>query len=99
MMMYQTNMSNGEPYANWDIESNTNQLVLAYTSTSNTPMKLILVLVPDNLGPRRCLGFTDPRIDAVGYRTLMTLGLAGSFTTTFARSGRSWQPFLHADYS
>jgi molybdate/tungstate transport system substrate-binding protein len=25
------------------------------------------------------LGFTDPRIDAVGYRTLMTLGLAGSF--------------------
>ena len=34
MMMYQTNMPDGKPYADWDIESNTNQLVLAYTPTS-----------------------------------------------------------------
>ena len=80
MMMYQTNMPDGKPYADWDIESNTNQLVLAYTSTS----KYADELNADNwyrIISRQdvTFGFTDPRIDAVGYRTLMTLGLAGSF--------------------
>ena len=34
MLMYQTLMPNGKPYADWDIESTTNQLVLAYNSKS-----------------------------------------------------------------
>jgi len=34
MLMYQTMMPNGKPYASWDIESTTNQLVLGYTSKS-----------------------------------------------------------------
>ena len=80
MMMYQTKMSNGEPYANWDIESNTNQLVLAYTSTSkyadeiNSDNWYQIISRPDV-----DLGLTDPRIDSVGYRTLMALGLASAY--------------------
>jgi molybdate/tungstate transport system substrate-binding protein len=79
MMMYQTKMADGKPFANWDIESNTNQLVLAYTPTS----KYAGEINSDNWyqilsRPDVAFGFTDPRIDAVGYRTLMTLGLAAS---------------------
>ena len=80
MMMYRTKMSNGEPYANCDIESNTNQLVLAYTSTSkyadeiNSGNWYRIISRPDV-----ALGFTDPRIDSVGYRTLMGLGLASAY--------------------
>ena len=83
MMMYQTKMPDGKPYANWDIESNTNQLVLAYTPPVNMPAELNsnnwyqIISRPDVT-----FGFTDPRIDAVGYRTLMTLGLAASTTMT-----------------
>ena len=80
MMMYQTKMADGKPYADWDIESNTNQLVLAYTSNSKYAAELNsnnwyqIISRPDV-----SFGFTDPRIDAVGYRTLMTLGLAASY--------------------
>ncbi len=79
MMMYQTKMPDGQPYANWDIESNTNQLVLAYTSTSKYASELNSNNWYQILSrPDVTVGFTDPRIDAVGYRTLMTLGLAAS---------------------
>jgi molybdate/tungstate transport system substrate-binding protein len=80
MMMYQTKMGNGQPYAGWDIESNTNQLVLAYTATSkyadeiNSSNWYQIISRPDV-----AFGLTDPRIDAVGYRTLMTLGLAATY--------------------
>ena len=80
MMMYQTKMSDGKPYAGWDIESNSNQLVLAYTPTSkyageiNSNNWYQIISRPDV-----ALGLTDPRIDAVGYRTLMLLGLAASY--------------------
>lgn len=80
MMMYQTKMADGNPYADWDIESNTNQLVLAYTPTS----KYADEINADNWyqiisRPDVAFGLTDPRIDAVGYRTLMTLGLAAAY--------------------
>ena len=80
MMMYQSKMADGKTYANWDIESNTNQLVLAYSSTSkyadeiNSSNWYQIISRPDVT-----FGFTDPRIDAVGYRTLMTLGLASLY--------------------
>jgi len=100
MMMYQSNMPNGKPYAGWDIESNTNQLVLAYTSTSKYAAELNsnnwyqIISRPDV-----AFGLTDPRIDAVGYRTLMLLGLAASYYNdpTLIQDG-SGQPFLDADY-
>jgi molybdate/tungstate transport system substrate-binding protein len=80
MLMYQTKMPDGKPYANWDIESNTNQLVLAYTPNSkyadeiNSSNWYQIISRPDVT-----LGFTDPRMDAVGYRTLMALELAESY--------------------
>jgi molybdate/tungstate transport system substrate-binding protein len=80
MMMYQTKMADGQPYASWDIESNTNQLVLAYTANSkyaaeiNSTNWYQIISRPDV-----AFGLTDPRIDAVGYRTLMSLGLAETY--------------------
>jgi molybdate/tungstate transport system substrate-binding protein len=80
MLMYQTKMPDGQPYANWDIMPATNQLVLAYTSQSKYANEINvnnwyqIISRPDVR-----LGFTDPRMDSVGYRTLMTLKLAESY--------------------
>ena len=80
MLMYQTKMPDGKPYANWDIMPATNQLVLAYTSQSKYANEINannwyqIISRPDVR-----LGFTDPRMDSVGYRTLMTLKLAESY--------------------
>ena len=77
MLMYQTLMPNGKPYADWDIESTTNQLVLAYDSKSkyvdeiNTGNWYQIISRPDIK-----FGLADPRMDAVGYRTLMAMKLA-----------------------
>jgi len=80
MLMYQTLMPDGKPYADWDIESTTNQLVLAYNSKSkyadeiNAGNWYQIVSRPDVK-----FGFADPRMDAVGYRNLMMLNLAESY--------------------
>jgi len=80
MLMYQTKMPDGKPYANWDIESNTNQLVLAYTPNSKYADEINLSNWYQIISrPDVTLGFTDPRMDAVGYRTLMALELAESY--------------------
>ena len=77
MLMYQTKMPNGQPYADWDIESTTNQLVLAYNSNSKYANEINannwyqIISRPDVK-----FGLADPRLDSVGYRTLMTLQLA-----------------------
>jgi molybdate/tungstate transport system substrate-binding protein len=80
MLMYQTKMANGRPYASWDIEPITGELVLAYNSKSKYANEI-------NAGnwyqiisrPDVRLGLADPRMDSVGYRTLMTLKLAESY--------------------
>ena len=80
MLMYQTLMPNGKPYADWDIESTTNQLVLAYNSKSkyvgeiNAGNWYQIISRPDVK-----VGLADPRMDAVGYRTLMAMKLAESY--------------------
>jgi len=80
MLMYQTLMPNGKPYADWNIEWATNQLVLAYTPQSKYASEINasnwyqIISRPDVR-----LGFADPRMDAVGYRTLMALRLAESY--------------------
>jgi molybdate/tungstate transport system substrate-binding protein len=80
MLMYQTMMPDGKPYASWDIMPATNQLVLAYTSKSkyademNTSNWYQIVSRSDVK-----FGLADPRMDAVGYRTLMALKLAESY--------------------
>ena len=58
----------------------TNQLVLAYTPQSKYANEINannwyqIISQPDVR-----LGFTDPRMDSVGYRTLMALVLAESY--------------------
>jgi len=83
MLMYQTKMPDGRPYASWDIMPATNQLVLAYTDNSkyvselNTANWYQIISRPDTR-----FGFADPRMDAVGYRNLMALKLAESYYHT-----------------
>lgn len=77
MLMYETMMPDGRPYADWYVEPATNQLVLAYTDSS----KYADELNADNWyeiisRPDVRIGLSDPRMDAVGYRTLMVTKLA-----------------------
>ena len=80
MLMYQTTMPNGQPYASWDIMPVTNELVLAYNSKSkyadeiNAANWYQIISRPDVR-----FGLADPRMDAVGYRNLMALKLAESY--------------------
>jgi len=80
MLMYQTKMPDGRPYASWDIMPVTNELVLAYNSKSkyageiNANNWYQIISRPDIR-----LGFADPRMDAVGYRALMAMKLAESY--------------------
>ncbi len=80
MLMYKTMMPNGKPYADWYIESATNQLVLAYTPQSkyageiNANNWYQIISRPDVR-----VGLADPRMDSVGYRSLMTTKLAESY--------------------
>ncbi len=80
MLMYATTMPDGRPYADWFIKPATNTMVLAYTSQSKYAAELNagnwyeIVSRPDVR-----FGLADPRMDAVGYRTLMLDVLAESY--------------------
>jgi molybdate/tungstate transport system substrate-binding protein len=80
LLMYQTMMPDSKPYADWFIKPATNQLVLAYTPNSkyadeiNTDNWYQIISRPDVR-----IGLADPRMDAVGYRTLMVTKLAESY--------------------
>jgi molybdate/tungstate transport system substrate-binding protein len=80
MLMYQTPMSNGQPYADWYIKPATNQLVLAFSENSkyadeiNADNWYEIISRPDVK-----IGLSDPRMDAVGYRTLIVTRLAESY--------------------
>jgi len=80
MLMYQTKMPDGKPYASWCIEPITNEMVLAYTPKSkyadeiNANNWYQILTRPDVR-----VGLADPRMDSVGYRTLMTTKLAESY--------------------
>lgn len=80
LLMYKTLMPDGKPYADWYIEPATNQLVLAYTPNSRYASELNaknwyqIISRPDVR-----IGLADPRMDAVGYRTLMVTKLAESY--------------------
>jgi molybdate/tungstate transport system substrate-binding protein len=80
LLMYQTLMSDGKPYADWYIKPATNQLVLAYTEKSKYADELNannwyeIISRPDVR-----IGLADPRMDAVGYRTLIVTKLAETY--------------------
>jgi molybdate/tungstate transport system substrate-binding protein len=80
MLMYQTMMPSGGPYANWYIEPATNQMVIAYNSKSKYADEINVNNWYEVLSrPDVRIGLADPRMDAVGYRTLMMTKLAESF--------------------
>ncbi len=80
LLMYQTPMSNGKPFADWYIEPATNQLVLAYTPQSKYAGELNSSNWYEILSrPDVRVGLYDPRMDAVGYRTLMVTKLAEKY--------------------
>ncbi len=77
-MMYSTQIPDKDvPYADWTIEFSTNRLGLAYHEKSAYCSEIDarnwheIVARPDVT-----VGLADPRIDAMGYRTLMVLKLA-----------------------
>jgi molybdate/tungstate transport system substrate-binding protein len=80
MLMYATRMPDGRPYADWYIKPAANTMVLAYTAQS----KYNSEITADNWyqvvsRPDVRFGLADPRMDAVGYRTLMLDVLAESY--------------------
>ena len=80
MLMYATKMPDGRLYADWYIKPATNTMVLAYTPQSKYASEInaknwyLIVSRPDVK-----FGLADPRMDAVGYRTLMLDSLAESY--------------------
>ncbi len=80
MLMYTTKTPDGKPFADWYIKPATNELVIAYSERSkyadeiNAGNWFDVVSRPDVK-----FGLADPRMDAVGYRTLMLSVLANSY--------------------
>ncbi len=80
MLMYPTKTTDGKPFADWYIKPATNTLVIAYSEKSkyagdiNADNWFDIVSRPDVK-----FGLADPRMDAVGYRTLMLGVLAGGY--------------------
>jgi molybdate/tungstate transport system substrate-binding protein len=80
LLMYPAEMPDGGAFADWHIQFATNQLGIAFTPES----KYADEITADNWYEilRRAdvnLGFSDPRLDAVGYRSLMLLQLAEEY--------------------
>jgi molybdate/tungstate transport system substrate-binding protein len=80
MLMYATKMPDGRQYADWYIKPATNTMVLAYTANSKYADQLTADNWYDIVSrPDVKFGLADPRMDAVGYRTLMLDSLAETY--------------------
>ena len=93
LLMYQTPMANGKPFADWYIKPASNELVLAYTPQSKYADSLNASNWYDIIArPDVNFGLADPRMDVVGYRAIMATKLAeiyykqaGIFQNTIGR--------------
>jgi len=81
MLLYaESDPETGRPYADWYIRFASNRLALAYSPKSKYASEINAKNWYEILSRRDVrVGISDPRFDAVGYRTLMLYGLAGSF--------------------
>lgn len=85
MLMYKTPMPDGKPYADWYVEPATNSFVIAFTPQSKYADQLTADNWYEILSRSDVkVGLADPRMDAVGYRTLMVTKLAESY---YGRAG------------
>ncbi len=80
-MMYSAQIpEKNVPYADWLIEFSTNRLGLAYHDKSAYGSKISAENWHQIISrPDVTIGLADPRIDAMGYRTLMVLQMAQDF--------------------
>ncbi|MEQ8200948.1 MAG: tungstate ABC transporter substrate-binding protein WtpA [Syntrophomonadaceae bacterium] len=98
LMMYSTPMPESDrAYADWTLKFSTNRLGIAYTDASAHASEISA----DNWyrvlsRPDVSIGLADPRIDAMGYRTLMAIQLAEDYyrdDTIFETTiGSAFQP-------
>jgi molybdate/tungstate transport system substrate-binding protein len=97
MLLYETeDPDSGLPYASWNVVFATNRMALAYTTESAYAEEITVddwYEVVNRPGVR--LGCSDPRLDANGYRSLMTIKLSeehygkpGLFQDTFTGAFR-----------
>lgn len=81
LMMYSARLPNSEqPYADWSLQFSTNRLGIAYKDESAYAAGINADNWPEILSrPDVTIGLADPRIDAMGYRTLMAIQLAEDY--------------------
>lgn len=81
MLMYHTNVPDtSTPYADWTVQFATNNLGIAYSPRSAYSDEINADNWFDIISRNDVtLGFSDPRIDACGYRTLMLSQLAEDY--------------------
>lgn len=81
LMMYSARLpDNNIPYADWCIEFSTNKLGIAYKAESAYSSELDADNWYEIMSrPDVNIGLADPRIDAMGYRTLMVIQLAEDY--------------------
>lgn len=81
MLLYaETDPETGRPYADWYVRFASNRLAIAYSPGSKYASEINAGNWYEILSRRDVrVGISDPRFDAVGYRTLMLYGLAGYF--------------------
>lgn len=81
MLLYQSkDPDSGLPYADWNAIFATNRIVLAYTADSAFADEVSAENWFEVINrPDVRLGISDPRMDANGYRSLMTVRLAEDF--------------------
>lgn len=96
MLMYATNNpETGEPYANWYLSMATNTITIAYTEKSKYADEVSAhnwfeILSRDDVR----VGISDPRFDAMGYRTFMAFALATDFYSDSSIFGN----FVHGQF-
>ena len=80
LLMYPATMEDGQHFADWHIQFASNQLGIAYTPESAYMEKITVDNWYDIFRKSDVnIGFSDPRLDAVGYRSLMLLQLAEDY--------------------
>jgi len=81
LMMYPTSIAGGSvPFADWCIEFSTNRMGIAYQSGSAYSGEITAENWPAVFArPDVTIGLADPRIDAMGYRTLMVVQMAEDY--------------------
>jgi molybdate/tungstate transport system substrate-binding protein len=98
LMMYSVQIpENNTPYADWMIKFSTNRLGIAYHDNSAYASEINAENWPGIISrPDITIGLADPRIDAMGYRTLMVIRMAEDYyrdDTIFERTiGSAFNP-------